>query len=341
MKALFVKPPWIDRALRGATLAVGLTLGLFTEPLSAAGQPPAKVPRIGFLSWLGCSDDPYLRGSFRDGLRELGYVEGNNIVIECRSATGKPDRYPDLVTELVRLNVDVLVAVGTDLALVAKQTTTQVPIVIVYIGDPVASGLVSSLARPGANVTGLSMLASEMTQKGLELLKEIAPAVSRVTVLLDSRNPGQALPYQQMAAAAKALGLRTQHVDVRGSADLDAAFAAVLKQRADALFVYPLPITPRDSQRLAEFAVKNRLPTATPHQPYVKAGLLLSYVTDVAKQFRRAGIYVDRILKGAKPADLPVEQPDRFELLINLKTAKALGLTVPQSVLSRADEVIK
>jgi len=222
--------------------------------------------------------------------------------------------------------VDVLIAVGTDLALIAKQTTTQVPIVIVYITDPVASGLVSSLARPGANVTGLSMLASEMTQKGLELLKEIAPSVSRVTVLLDSRNPGQALPYQQTAAAAKVLGIRTQHVDIRASAELDAAFAAVLNQRAHALYVYPLPITPRDSQRLTEFAVKNRLPAATPFQPYVRAGLLLSYVTDMARQFRRAGIYVDRILKGAKPGELPVEQPDKYELLINLKTAKALGL---------------
>lgn len=341
MKTLLVKPSWIDKALRGTILAVGLTLGLFTEPLSASAQPPVKVSRIGFLSWLGCSDDLFLRGPFRDGLRELGYVEGNNLAIECRSATGKPDRYPDLVAELVRLNVDVLVAVGTDLALVAKQTTTRIPIVIVYIGDPVGSGLVSSLARPGANVTGLSMLASEMAHKNLELLKEVAPTVSRVTVLLDSRNPGQALPYRQMAAAAKALGVRLQPVEFRGSADLEAALATVLNQRPHALAVFPLPITPRDAQRLAEFAVKNRLPTATWHTPYLRAGLLLSYVTDMARQFRRAGVYIDRILKGVKPADLPVEQADKFELLINLKTAKALRLTVPQSVLARADEVIE
>jgi len=186
-------------------------LGLLTEPLVAAAQPAEKVSRIGFLSWLGCSDDPFLGTSFRDGLRELGYVEGHNIVIECRSAPGKPARYPDLVTELVRLNVDVLVAVGTDLALAAKQTTRQVPIVIVYVGDPVGSGLVSSLARPGANVTGLSMLASEMSQKALEMLKEISPSVSRLTVLLDPRNPGQVLPYQELAAAAKLLGVSTQH----------------------------------------------------------------------------------------------------------------------------------
>jgi len=173
--------------------------------------------------------------------------------------------------------------------------------------DPVASGLVTSLARPGANVTGLSMMASEMAQKGLEVLKEIAPSVSRVTVLLDSRNPGQ----------------------------------ATLNHRADAIYVYPLPIGPRDSQRLAEFAVKNRLPAATTYQPYVRAGLLLSYVTDMARQFRRASVYVDRILKGAKPADLPIEQPDKFELLINLRTATALGLTIPRSLLVRADETIQ
>ena len=201
--------------------------------------------------------------------------------------------------------------------------------------------LVSSLAKPGANVTGLSMLASEMSQKNLEVLKEVAPSVSRVTVLLDPRNPGQAVPYQALAAAAKVLGVKTQHVDIRGSADLDAAFGAVVSQRAQALFVYPLPLTPADSQKLVEFALKNRLPAATPHQPYVRAGLLLSYVTDVGKQFRRAGVYVDRILKGAKPADLPVEQPDKFELLINLKTARALRLTVPQSVLARADEFVE
>src|SRR5262245_30679324 len=200
MKPLLMKCSWGARALRGATLVVGLTLGLITEPLSAPAQSPAKVSRIGFLSWLGCSEDPFLKGPFRDGLRELGYVEGKNIVIECRGAPGKPDRYLDLAAELVRLNVDALVAVGTDLGLAAKQTTTRVPIIIVYIGDPVGSGLVSSLARPGANVTGFSMLAPEMARKSLEVLKEIVPTASRVTTLLDSRNPGQALPYQQMAA---------------------------------------------------------------------------------------------------------------------------------------------
>jgi putative ABC transport system substrate-binding protein len=258
MKVLLVRRRSITRACQAAALAAGFTVGLLAEPLFAAAQPAEKASCIGFFSWLGCSDDPFLRGPFRDGLRELGYVEGWNVVIECRSAQGRPDRWPALMTELVRRNVDVLVAIGTDLALVAKQTTTKVPIVIVYIADPVASGLVSSLARPGANVTGLSMLASEMSQKNLEVLKEVAPSISRVTVLLDSRNPGQALPYQQLAAAAKVLGVTTQHVDVQGSADLDVAFGAVVNQRAQALFVYPLPITPAEAQRLVAFAVKNR-----------------------------------------------------------------------------------
>ena len=239
------------------------------------------------------------------------------------------------------MNVDVIVAVGTDLALAAKHATTQVPIVIVYIADPIGSGLVSSLARPGANITGFSMLLSEMTHKGLELLKEISPTASRVVVLLDSRNPGQALPYRYMAAAAKALTVTLHAVEIRDPAELEVAFAAALTQRPNALYVFPLPLTPGDSQRVAEFAVKNRLPSATWHTPYLKSGLLLSYAADVTSQFRRAGIYVDQILKGAKPADLPVEQAGKFELLINLKTAKALRLSVPRSLLARADEVIE
>jgi putative ABC transport system substrate-binding protein len=326
--------------MRRIGLAVVLTLSLTLAPLVAEAQQAGKVYRIGYLSYRGCSDDPYLI-PFRQGLRELGYDEGRNIVIECRSAPGKPDRYRDLVAELVRLNVDVLLTQGTVLTLVAKQTTRTVPIVMVYIADPVASGIVSSLARPGANVTGLSMLASEMVQKNLELLKEAAPSLSRLTVLIDSSNPGQTLPDQQMAVAAKILGVRPQRVELRTSADLDAAFAAVLRQRAEALFVWPVPITPRDSERLAEFAVKNRLPTATTYQPFVRSGLLFSYVTDLARQFRRSATYIDKILKGATPGDIPIEQPDKYELSINLKTAKALGLKMPPTLLLRADQVIQ
>jgi len=189
---VLVKRLSVNRVFRSVTLAIGFTLGVFAEPFSVPAQPAAKVSRIGYLSGLGCSDDPFLRGPFRDGLRELGYVEGRTVLIERRSATGRPDRWPELVTELVSNKVDVLVAQGTDLALAAKRATTQVPILIVYIADPVASGLVSSLAKPGANVTGLSMLGSEMSQKCLEVLKEVAPSISRVTVLLDPRNPARA-----------------------------------------------------------------------------------------------------------------------------------------------------
>ena len=226
---------------------------------AAEAQLASRVYRIGYLSYFGCSDGPFLSGPFRQGLGELGYIEGRNIVIECRDAAGKFDRYHDLVAELIRLNVDVLVTASTALALAAKEATRTLPIVIVYVGDPVGSGLVGSLARPGANVTGLSMLAAEMVQKSLELLKETAPSISRVTMLIDSSNPGQTLPDQQMAAAAKILGVRPQRVELRTSADLDAAFAAVLRQRAEAMVVYPLPITPRDSERLGDFAAKHRV----------------------------------------------------------------------------------
>lgn len=341
MNTLLAMQPPRDRVLRRAATIVFVLSLLLGAAFTTAAQQMAKVYRIGFLSYLGCSDDPFLKGPFRQGLRDVGYVEGRNVVIECRSAPGKTDRYADLVAELVRLKVDVLVAESTIMTLAAKHATTTVPIVMVYIADPVASGIVSNLARPGANVTGLSMLAAEMVQKNLELLKEAAPSISRVSVLIDSSNPGQTLPDEQMAPAAKILGVRPQRVELRTSADLDAALEAVLKQRAEALIVWPLPITERDSEKLAEFATKNRLPTATTHRLYVRAGLLFSYLPDIARQFRRAGVYVDKILKGTKPGDIPVEQSDKYELLINLKTAKALGLQIPQSILGRADEFIQ
>ena len=342
MNAHLGKQLGFDGILLRTALAAVLALShLLTATLAASAQPAPKVYRIGYLSYLGCSEDPFLRGPFREGLLDVGYVEGRNVVVDCRSAPGKPDRYADLVADLLRLNVDVLLTTGTVMTLVAKQATRTVPIVMVYVDNPVASGIVSSLAQPGSNVTGVSMLASEMVQKNLELLKEAAPSVSRVTVLIDSSNPGQTLPDQQMAVAAKILGVRPQRVELRTSADLDAALAAVLRQRAEALFVWPLPITERDSKRLAEFALKNRLLTATTYQQFVRAGLLFCYVTDMARQFRRTGIYIDKILKGAKPGDLPVEQPDKYELLINLKTAKALNLTLPRSLLLRADEVVE
>jgi len=322
-------------------LAVIVALSLILEPLAAEAQQQAgKVYRIGFLRYVGCAEPAHFT-ELRQGLRELGYAEGHNLVIECRAAPGNAERMPDLAAELVRLNVDVLVAEGTPAALAAKQATRTIPIVMVYIGDPVASGLVSSLGRPGGNVTGSTMLAPEIVRKTLQLLKEAAPAISRVTVLMDPTNPGQTLPDQQMAAAAEVLGVRPQRADIVTSADLDKAFAAVLRQRAQALLVYPLPLAPVEFQRITEFAIKNRLPTATWHPAYGRAGLMMFYGTKVAEQFRHAGVHIDKILKGTQPADLPVEQPTKFELVINLKTAKALGLTIPQSILIRADQVIQ
>ncbi len=314
--------------------------GLLTAPLAAEGQPVGKVYRIGFLRYLTCAEQFGL-ANLRQGLRELGYVEGNNIVIECRDAAGKAERLPSLAAELARLNVDVLVTEFTVAAQAAKQATKTVPIVMLYVGDPVASGLVSSLAQPEGNATGFAMFGPEMIRKDLELLKELAPRVSRLSVFIDTTNPGQTLPDWQMDVAAKILGVRPQRIDLRTGADLDGAFAAARRQRAEALLVYPIPITLRDFQRIPEFAVKHRLPTITGHRTYVEAGLLMYYGPNVGEQYRRAATYIDKILKGAKPADLPVEQPTKFELVINLKTAKALGLTIPQSLLLRADELIQ
>ena len=317
-----------------------LAFALLTVSFAAEAQQPGKVYRIGYLRYLACAEPVHFT-ELRQGLRELGYAEGHNLVIECRSAPGQAELIPDLATELVRLNVDLIVAEGTVSALAAKQATKTIPIVMVYIADPVASGLVPSLGRPGGNVTGSTMLAPEIVRKSLQLLKEAVPAISRVTVLIDSSNPGQTLPDRQMAAAAEILGVRPQRADIVTSTDLDKVFAAVLRQRAQALLVYPLPLTPVEFQRITEFAIKNRLPTVTWHPPYIRAGLLMFYGTNVPEQFRRAGAYIDKILKGAKPADLPVEQPTTFDLIINQRTAKTLGLTIPPSLLVRADQVIE
>ena len=271
-------------------LAVVLAVGLTFAPLPAdAQQQRGKVYRIGFLRYLGCAEPAFFT-ELRQGLGELGYAEGRNLVIECRAAPGHAERIPDLAAELVRVNVDVIVTEGTISALAAKKATRTIPIVMVNVGDPVASGLVSSLGRPGGNVTGSTMLAPEIVRKTLQLLKEAAPAISRVTVLIDPTNPGQTLPDREMAAAAEILGVRPQRVDIQTSADLDKAFATVLRQRAQALLIYPLPLTPGEFQRITEFAIKHRLPTATWHTPFGRAGVMMFYGTNVAQQYRRAGV---------------------------------------------------
>jgi ABC-type uncharacterized transport system substrate-binding protein len=319
-------------------------LALGVAPFAAEAQQSAKIARIGYLtSSLGVN--PHLPEAFRQGLRDLGYVEGRNLVIENREAEGKADRLPVLAAELVALKVDVIVAApGTGGPRVAMQATRTIPIVFIAAGDPVGSGLVTSLARPGGNVTGLSNLAPELVGKRLELLTQAVPGVSRVAVLwfpgaLGERTDKDML--KEAEATARALGVRLQVVEARDPADFDRAFSDMTRARAGALTVLPSNMFLREHRRLVDLAAKNRLPAVFPWREVVDAGGLMSYGANQPDLFRRAATYVDKILKGAKPGDLPVEQPTKFELVINLKPAKALGLTIPQSVLAHADEVIQ
>jgi ABC-type uncharacterized transport system substrate-binding protein len=318
-------------------------LGLLGARVAAEAQQAGKMPRIGYLSWAPPIATPASRGdiegAFLEGLRERGYVEGQSIAIEYRY--GAMDQLADLAAELVRLRVDAILAVGTPAASAAKRATSTIPIVMTVVADPVGSGLVASLGRPGENVTGPSMLSPEVFPKALELLKEAVPRASRVAVLMDPTNAAHLALKNHLDVAARVLRVTLQRIDVRTGADLDGAFAAALSQRSDAFYLFPLPIAPPGAQRIREFAVKNRMPTLMFFKDSVEAGGLMSYGPNLRDHNRHAAVYIDKILKGAKPADLPVEQPTKFELVINLKTAKALGLTIPQSLLLRADEVIQ
>ncbi len=303
----------------------------------------AQQPRIG---WVSGSGDPNTPGpqveAFRQGLRDIGYVEGKNIVVEYRYAEGKMDRIPSLVAELVQLKVDVLVSPNGPAVLAAKQATKTIPIVMVVVLDPVATGIVDSLARPGGNITGVSTLNRELSGKRLELLKEAVPRISRVGFLWDANTTGPNIGFKEYEGAARALKIQLQSLKVRGpNPDLEVAFQAAVKERANAVITVRTGVLNRYPKRIADLALKNRLPSMYEQRQYVEAGGLMSYSTNDAESFKRAAIYVDKILKGAKPADLPVEQPTKFEFVINLKTAKALNLTIPQSVLYRADKVIK
>jgi putative ABC transport system substrate-binding protein len=318
--------------------------GLLAAPLAAEAQQAAKVARIGYLSAASLAANPHQHEAFRQGLRDLGYVEGRNLVIEYRSPEGKPERLPALAAELVALKVDVIVAPGTPQALAAKQATKTIPIVFATAADPVGSGLVTSLARAGGNVTGLSILAPELVGKRLELLTQAVPGVNRVAVLWqpgghDERTDKDILKGAEVAG--RALGVRLQFVEARGPDDFDRAFSDMTRARAGALTVLTGIMFLTERRRLVDLAAEKRLPAVYGGRDFVDAGGLLSYGPDLADLYRRAATYVDKILKGAKPADLPVEQPTKFELIINLKTAKALGLTIPPSLLSRADEVIQ
>jgi putative ABC transport system substrate-binding protein len=309
----------------------------------AEAQQANKVPRIGFLS---VSGDPKTPGpwveAFRQGLRDLGYVEGKNILVDYRYIQGKLDRIPSLVAELVQLKVDVLVLVALPSIRAAEQATKTIPIVMVATVDPVATGIIDSLAHPGGNITGLTRLTRELSGKRLELLKEVVPEISRVGVLWEADDPAAAIAFKEYEAAARGLRLQLQSLEVRGpNPDLERAFQAATKGRANAIITVTSVLLSRYPKQIAELAIKNRLLSMYEVNRYVEVGGLMSYSANDAESYRRAAIYVDKILKGAKPADLPVEQPTKFEFIINLKAAKQIGLTIPPNVLVRADRVIK
>jgi len=328
-----------------APLAFLLGLGLFAAPFAASAQPAAKITRIGLLELDVAAEDSRSREAFFQGLRDLGYVDGRNLVIEYRDAAGKTERFPTLAAELVALKPDVIVTVGGTLAAqAAKQATTTVPIVFASVGDPVAEGLVTSLARPGGNLTGLSAVFTELVSKWLELLKQAVPGVKRVAVLLKpDALPERAKTDRLKAAdvAARALAVQLQVVEARGPEDFDRAFSDMTRARAEAVVVWATPVFNLERRRIVDLAAKSRLPALYSFRTYVDAGGLMSYGPDRRDMFRRAATYVDKILKGAKPGDLPVEQPTKFELVINIQAVKALGLTIPATLVQRADQVIE
>jgi putative ABC transport system substrate-binding protein len=326
--------------MRKLFIHIALSAMLFALSFEAKAQEPKKVPRIGFLT-TSPSVFPGRIEAFRQGLRELGYVEGKNIVIEWRYAEGKLDRLPALTAELVRLKVDVIVTGGPTATGFLKKATTTIPIVMGFDTDPVGNGLVASLARPGGNITGLSVLSPELGGKRLEILKDVVPKLSRVAVLGSSTLPGNTQTLRETELAAGALGVKLQHFDVLSPMDMEAAFRRAVKERADAVLALGNTVLNAHRTQVAGLAVKSRLPAMYYAAEFVEAGGLMFYGVEFADLFRRAATYVDKILKGAKPADLPVEQPMKFEFIINLKTAKQMGLTIPPNVLARADKVIR
>jgi putative ABC transport system substrate-binding protein len=307
----------------------------------AEAQQTKKIPRIGFLSMGSASSMSARVEAFKRGLRDLGYVEGQNIAIEYRYAEGKLDRLREFAGDLVSLKVDVIVTGGTIATRPAKEATGTIPVVMAYDADPVGTGFISSLARPGGNITGLTSITTALFGKRLELLKEAIPKLSRVAVLWNPANPGSADALKEAEVTAQSLGLKLQPLEIRSANDFDGAFQAAVKGRARALMVASDPITFTHRKRIVELAAKNRLPTIHGQMEFAEAGALLVYGPNDADMYRRAATFVDKILKGAKPADLPVEQPVKFDFIINLKTAKQIGVTIPPNVLARADKVIR
>jgi ABC-type uncharacterized transport system substrate-binding protein len=327
--------------MKKEVLAFSLCALLLALCASAEAQQPRKVSRIGWLGGASASAVASRLDAFRQGLRELGYVEGKNILIEVRSAEAKPDQLPALAAELVRLKVDIIVTGGPLPTRSAKEATSTIPIVMAFDTDPVGNRFVASLARPGGNITGLSDFAPEISGKGLELLKETVPRLSRVAVLGTSTRPGNAQSLKETELAAVELRIKLQQLDVLIPTDIETAFRAAANEHADGALVLQSAIHFSQRTKIAELAVKSRLPATYPRREFVEDGGLMSYGVNIADLDRRAATYVDKILKGATPADLPVEQPTKFEFVINLRAAKQIGLTIPPNVLARADKVIR
>ena len=321
----------------------GLTLGALAVSPLAEAQQAGKVWRIGSLntSPIPVPGQNPIWDSFLNRLRELGYIDGQNFSIEFRTTGGPADRLPDLAAELVRLNVDLILVPATQAALAAKQATTTIPIVMAAAVNPVETGLVTSLARPGGNITGLTVSGGTLSRKRLELLREVVPKVSRVAVLMDPTNPAHFVFWRETEIAAQLLRVRLQRVDARAPDEIEAAFASIAKARAQALVVFTEPMIYSQRSRIADLAARNRLPTVNMIKGHAEAGDLITYGPDYRDLYRRTAEIVDKILKGAKPADIPIEEPTKLELVVNLKTARALGLTIPRTLLIRADEVIQ
>jgi putative ABC transport system substrate-binding protein len=320
---------------------VTLCVMLFAVCLPAQAQQPTKIPHIGFQLDAPASSATARIEAFRQGLRELGYIEGKNIIIEWRSSEGKPERRSEIAAELVHLKEDVIVSAGPTVTRALKEATSTIPIIMAQDPDPVGSGFVASLARPGGNITGLASLSSENSGKQLELLKEIVPRLSRVAVIGNSTNPGDAQALRETVLAAGSFEVYLRYLDVLDPKDIETVFQAAAKGRADAVLVLGNPILNAHRKQIVDLAIRHRLPVIYSRPEYIESGGLMYYGTSYNDLLRRAASYVDKILKGAKPADLPVEQPKKFEFIVNLKTAKQIGLTIPPNVLARADKVIK
>src|SRR5215510_8586641 len=332
-----------DSTMRRSAIAliIPLALGFFVAPLTAEAQPASRLPRIGFLGNSTAALEANLVGPFREGLRDLGYVEGRNVLIEYRWAEGKYDRFPVLIGELLALKVAVIVTAGTPATLAVKKATTSVPLIMTAVGDPVGTGIVPSLSRPGGNITGLTAISTELDAKRLELLREVVPSVSYIAVLWNAASPLQVLAEKQVHVAAEVLGMRVLSLGVKNEEEIKNALAVMTRERPGALLVLADRLLLHHRALIMDFAIRHRLPGVHAYRELVEAGGLMSFGPSYAGMHKRAAYFVDRILKGAKPGDLPVERPPTFDLVVDLKAAKALGLTIPQSVLLRATEIIQ